>query len=93
MQYLKYSDIDLVPNYSDLYSRVDADTSDGIEAYVPQHRNEAETKRQGQGQRPKGQEGRVTEPAMDACQNIFKSIDPCVPRSSSAYALPNCQCS
>ena len=27
MQYLKYSDIDLVPNYSELYSRVDADTS------------------------------------------------------------------
>ena len=27
MQYLKYSDIDLVPNYSELYSRVDADPS------------------------------------------------------------------
>lgn len=27
MRYLKYSDINLVPNYSDLYSRADADTS------------------------------------------------------------------
>lgn len=27
MRYLKYSDIDLVPNYSELYSRADADTS------------------------------------------------------------------
>ena len=27
MKYLKYSDIDLLPNYSDLYSRADADTS------------------------------------------------------------------
>tara|TARA_Y100001938_G_scaffold62125_1_gene86488 strand:+ start:1047 stop:2024 length:978 start_codon:yes stop_codon:yes gene_type:complete len=27
MRYLKYSDIDLVPNYSELYSRVDADPS------------------------------------------------------------------
>lgn len=27
MRYLKYSDIDLVPNYSELYSRVDADTA------------------------------------------------------------------
>ena len=27
MRYLKYSDIDLLPNYSELYSRADADTS------------------------------------------------------------------
>ena len=27
MRYLKYSDIDLIPNYSELYSRSDADTS------------------------------------------------------------------